>query len=102
MPARRWFQFSIASLIWLTLFVATGAFAFREHRERVRSQQSTLPLRYYLQEGGDLMYYPPGREFKVQREAVELRNQVRELAHEEYLRRQKTVESQRLLWRQSP
>lgn len=33
---RRWFQFSLLSLFWLTLFVATAMLAFREHRERVR------------------------------------------------------------------
>jgi hypothetical protein len=36
---RRWFQFSLSSLFWLTLFVATAMLAFREHRERVRLEE---------------------------------------------------------------
>jgi hypothetical protein len=34
-PRRRWFQFSIASLLWLTLVVALSIAGIREHRRRV-------------------------------------------------------------------
>ena len=33
-PRRRWFQFSMASLLWLMLTVALAIVALREHRQR--------------------------------------------------------------------
>jgi len=41
-PNCRWYQFSLASLFWLTLFVATAVYAFREHRERVRLDEALV------------------------------------------------------------
>ncbi|HEY2841664.1 MAG TPA: hypothetical protein VGJ26_21065 [Pirellulales bacterium] len=45
---RRWFQFSLGSLFWLTLFAATAAFAFREHRELKRLEEKLAPYRNQL------------------------------------------------------
>jgi hypothetical protein len=38
----RWFQFSIASLLWLTLVVALILYAVREHDLRVRFETEAL------------------------------------------------------------
>jgi hypothetical protein len=41
---RRWFQFSLGSLFWLTLVAATASYGFREHRERVRLEEILNPV----------------------------------------------------------
>jgi hypothetical protein len=71
--SRRWFQFSLGSLFWLTLLAATAAYALREHRERLRLEQKLLPSSYYLQDGADCNYFPPGPEFKLSREAAAMK-----------------------------
>lgn len=42
-PSRRWFQFSIGSLLWLMTVAATASFGLREHRERVRLEEILNP-----------------------------------------------------------
>jgi hypothetical protein len=38
-PRRRWFQFSLATMLMVVALLAVSAFAFREHRERIRLEQ---------------------------------------------------------------
>jgi hypothetical protein len=70
--SRRWFQYSLASLFWLTLVVATAAFAFREHRQRLAVEQQLSRQPIVIWEG--VQYFPPGPELKISREAAAMKS----------------------------
>ncbi len=44
-PRRRWYQFRLASLLWLMLFVPMCVFGIREHQRRVRLEAEAARLR---------------------------------------------------------
>ena len=48
-PKRRWFQFSLVSMLWLTALVGVSIFAVREHLERSRLELELAPLKQNLE-----------------------------------------------------
>ena len=44
-PRRRWYQISLASLLWLTLVLALAATGIREQRQRLRRDAEVAALK---------------------------------------------------------
>jgi type VI protein secretion system component VasK len=42
---RRWFQFSLSSLLWLMLTVAFAIYGFSEHQQRVRTDANIAAIK---------------------------------------------------------
>ena len=62
-PRRRWFQFSIASLLWLMLVMALGVVIAKQHRElsvyRERDMQNAKLQALFQASRGQPLVFPP-------------------------------------------